>query len=107
MQAAKDWFDSVQNDKVKVYMELYNTLLQIGKPHIKGLEKADSNAVLDSIANKSGQFISKVDKCMVCVSKEEETIAKKPVAVSPEAKKSISEYYKAAQDLCQSQTVFM
>ena len=62
MQAAKDWFDSIQNDKVKAYMELYDTLLQIGKPLIKGLEQADGNAVLDSIADKSGQFISKVDK---------------------------------------------
>ena len=62
MQAAKDWFDNIQNDKVKAYMELYDTLLQIGKPLIKGLEQADGNAVLDSIADKSGQFISKVDK---------------------------------------------
>ena len=62
MQAAKDWFDNIQNDKVKAYMELYDTLLQIGKPFIKGLEQADGNAVLDSIADKSGQFISKVDK---------------------------------------------
>ena len=32
---------------------------------------------------------------------------KKPVVVNPNAKKAISDYYKAAQDLCQSQTVFM
>ena len=30
IQAAQDWFDSIQNDKVKAYMELYDTLLQIG-----------------------------------------------------------------------------
>ena len=107
MQAAKDWFDSIQVDKVKAYMELYDTLLQFGKCHIKGLEKADGNAVLDSIADKSGQFISEVDRCTVYVSKEEEKIAKKPVVVNPNAKKAISEYYKAAQDLCQSQAIFM
>ena len=107
MQAAQDWFDSIQNDQVEAYKEIYNTLLQIGKPHIKGLEKADGNAVLASIADKSGQFISEVDKYTVYVSKEEETIAKNPVVVSPEARKSISEYYKAAQDLCQSQVIFM
>ena len=44
---------------------------------------------------------------MVYVSKEDETIQKKPVAVSQEAKKSISEYYKAAQDLCDVQSTFM
>ena len=107
MQAAKDWFDSTQNDKVEAYTELYDTLLQIGKPLIKGLEKADGNTVLDSIADKSGQFISEVDKCTVYVSKEEETIMKKTVVVNPNAKKAISGYYKAAQDLCQSQTIFM
>ena len=37
---------------------------------------------------------------MVYVSKEDETITKKPVVVSQEARKCISEYYKAAQDLC-------
>ena len=92
---------------MKAYMELYDTLLQIGKPLIEGLEKADGNTVLDSIADKSGQFISEVDKYMVYVSKEDERITKKPVVVNPNAGKAISEYYKAAQDLCQSQTIFM
>ena len=107
MQAAQDWFDNVEEAKINAYMELYDTLLELGKPHIKGLDKADGNAVLASIADKSGQFISEVNKYTVYVSKEEETIAKKPVVVSLEARKSISEYYKAAQDLCQSQTIFM
>ena len=63
--------------------------------------------MLNSIADKSGQFISEVDKCTVYVSKKEETIMKKPVVVSQDARKSISEYYKAAQDLCQAQAIFM
>ena len=107
MQAAKDWFDSIQNYKVKAYMQLYKMLLQIGKPHIKGLEKADGNAVLNGIADKSGQFISEVDKCTVYISIEEEIITKKPVVVNPNATKSISEYYKAVQDFCQTQDNFM
>ena len=41
------------------------------------------------------------------VSKEDETIQKKPVTVSQDAKKSISEYYKAAKDLCDAQSIFM
>ena len=107
MQVAQNWFDNVQEAKVNVYMELYDTLLELGKPHIKGLDKADGIAVLASIADKSGQFISKVDKFTVYVSKEDETITKKPVVVSQDARKSISEYYKAAQNLCQSQAIFM
>ena len=107
MQVAQDWFNNVQEHKVEVYKKLYDTLLGLGKPYIKGLDKADGKAVLASIADKSGQFFSKVDKFTVYVSKEDLTIKKKPVVVSLEAKKSISEYYKAAQDLCKSQTVFM
>ena len=41
------------------------------------------------------------------VSKEDETITNKPVVVSQDARKSILEYYKAVQDLCQSQAIFM
>ena len=107
MQAAQDWFNNVQENKINVYMELYNTLLELGKPHIKGLDKADGTGVLASIADKSGQFLSEVDKSMLYVSKEDETITKKPVVVSQDTKKCISEYYKAAQDLKKSQAVFM
>ena len=107
MQAAQDWFDTIQESKINVYMELYDTLLGLGKPHIKDLDKADGTAVLASIADKSGQFVSEVDKFTMYVSKEDETIQMKPVVVSLEAKKSISEYYKAAQDLCNTQSTFM
>ena len=107
MQAAQDWFDTIQESKINVYMELYDTLLGLGKPHIKDLDKADGTAVLASIADKSGQFISEVDKFTMHVSKEDETIQKKPVVVSLEAKKFISEYYKAVQDLCNTQSTFM
>ena len=74
MQAAQDWFDNIQTNQLEAYKLLYDTLLEIGNPHIKGLEKADGNAVLASIADKSGQFLSEVDKCTVYVSKEDETI---------------------------------
>ena len=89
MQAAQDWFDNIQEAKINAYMELYDTLLELGK----GLDKADGNTVLARITDKSGQFISEVDKFMVYVSKEDETIMKKPVVVSQDARKSISEYY--------------
>ena len=80
-------------------MELYDTLLGLGKSHIKDLGKADGTVVLASIADKSGQFISEVDKFTVYVSKEDETIIKRtPATVSQDARNSILEYYKAAQD---------
>ena len=93
--------------KEEAYKELYDTLLELGKPHIKGLSSADGNAVFAIIADKSGQFLSEVDKFTVYVSKEDETIQKKPVVVGQEPKKSISEYYKVTQDLCTAQATFM
>ena len=54
MQAAKDWFDNIQKSKINVYMELYDTLLVIGRPHIKDLDNADGTTILTSIAGKSG-----------------------------------------------------
>ena len=107
MQAAQDWFDNVQTNQIEAYELLFNTLLDLGNPHIQGLEKADIDATLACIADKSGQFRSKVDQCTVYVSKEDDTIQKKPVAVSQEARKSISEYYQEAKDLCDAQSVFM
>ena len=107
MQAAQDWFDNIQKNQLEAYKLLYTTLLEIGNPHIKDFEKADRATVLASIADKSGQFLSKVDRCTVYISKEDETIQKKPVAVSQEAKKSIAEYYQAAQDLYDAQSTFM
>ena len=58
MQAAQDWFDNVQENKDSAYMELYDTLLELGKPHIKNLNKADGKAVLASIPDKSGKYFS-------------------------------------------------
>ena len=84
-QVNQDWFDNIQNDKVEAYKELYDTLLLIGKPLIKGSDSADGQAILDSILDKSGQFISKVDKCTIYISKDEEMIKKQPVAVNPNA----------------------
>ena len=43
----------------------------------------------------------------LCFQRRGDNNEKKPVVVNPDARKSISEYYKAAQDLCQSQAIFM
>ena len=53
MQAAQDWFDNIQTNQSEAYKLLFDTLLEIGNPHIKGLEKTDGKAVLACIADKS------------------------------------------------------
>ena len=74
MQAAQVWFDNVQTNQIEAYKLLFNTVLELGDPHIKGLKKADRDATLACIADKSGQFLSEVDQCTVYVSKKDETI---------------------------------
>ena len=105
-QAAKVWFDTVQASKEQVYITLYDTLLQIGNPHISKLSNSARKTVLDCIADKSGKYLSE-DDFAVYVAREDVEIKKKQVAVSNEAKAAIKEYYKAVQDLCEAQTAFM
>ena len=105
-QAAKIWFDTVQASKEQAYITLYDTLLQIGDPHIAKLGNSDRKTVLDCIADKSGNYLSK-DDFAVYVEREDVEIKRKQVVVSDEAKMTIREYYKAAHDLCEAQTAFM
>ena len=53
------------------------------------------------------QFTSESDKFTVYVSREEKLFEKKQCVLDTEARTSIKECYKAAQDLCQAQIVFM
>ena len=105
-QAAKVWFDTVQASKEQVYITLYDTLLEIGNPHISKLRNSHRKTVLDCITDKSGKYLSE-DDFAVYVAREDIEIKKKQVAVSNEAKVAIKEYYKVTQDLCKAQTAFM
>ena len=107
MQAAQDWLDNVQETQVNVYTELYDKLLELGLSHKKGLDQSDKDAVLATIADKTGQFTSDAEKIKVYVSREEKLFEKKQCVLDKKARTSIKEYYKAAQDLCQAKTVFM
>ena len=96
----------MQASKEQVYIILYDTLLQIGNPHIAKLSNSDRKTVLDCIADKSGKYLSE-DDFAVYVAREDVEIKRKQYAVSTEAKSAIKEYYKAAQDLYKAQTAFM
>ena len=60
-QAAKLWFDTVQESKEQAYITLYDTLLQISNPHINKLSDSYRKTVLYCIADKSGKYFSKND----------------------------------------------
>ena len=88
----------MQACKEKAYDTLYDTLLQIGNPHITKFSNSDKKTVLDCIADKSGKFLSK-DNFAVYGGREDITITKKQYTVSAEAKVAIKDYYKKAQEL--------
>ena len=75
-QAAKVWFDTVQNSKEQAYITLYDTLLQIGNPHISKHNNSDRKTVLDCIADKSGKYLSE-DDFAVYVAREDIEIKKR------------------------------
>ena len=89
-----------------MYITLYDNLLQIGDPNIPKFSNSDRKTVLDCIADKSGKYLSE-DDFAVYVATEDVEIKKKQFAASAEAKASIKEYYKSAQELCEVQTAFM
>ena len=89
-----------------MYITLFDTLLQIGNPHINKLSESDSKTVLDCIADKSGKYLSE-DDFPVYVAREDIKMEKKKFAVSAETKTAIKEYYKSVQELCEAQTAFM
>ena len=69
---------------------LFDSLLQIGAPHIPKFSDTDRKTVLDYIGDKSGKYLGE-DDFAVYVSREDVTIARKQYAVSSE-------------DLCEAQT---
>ena len=66
----------VQNSKEQAYKMLFDSLLQIGDPHIAKFQDADRKVVLDCIADKSGKYLGE-DDFAVYVSREDVTVARK------------------------------
>ena len=89
-----------------MYITLYDKLIQIGNQHITKLSDSDRQTVLNSIADKSGKYLSE-DEFVVYVSKENTGFEKKKYKVGNEAKAAIKQYYQSVQELCEAQTAFM
>ena len=73
--AGKVWLDTVVNGKEQAYITLYDTLQQLGNPHIDNLDQANREQVFNCIRDRTGRFLSE-DKFIVYVEREEEK--KKP-----------------------------
>ena len=75
-----------------MYITLCDRLIQIGDQYITKLSDSDRQTVLNSIADKSGKYLSE-DEFAVYVSKEDTGFEKKKYKVGNEAKAAITQYY--------------
>ena len=102
--AGKAWLDTVVEEKEQAYITLYDTLQQLGDPHIDNLDQANREQVFNCIRDRTGRFLSE-DKFVVYVEREEEK--KKPkYKLTGDAKKALRDYYDAVHTLCKAQENF-
>ena len=102
--ASKVWLDAVVNEKEQAYITLYDTLQQLGDPHIDNLDQANREQVFNCIRDRTGRFLNE-DKFVVCVEREEEK--KKPkYKFTGDTKEALKDYYNMVHTLCKAQENF-
>ena len=103
-QAGKVWLDTVVDQEEQAYITLFDTLQQLGNPHIDNLTDANREQVFKWIRDRTGRFLSK-DEFTLYVEQEEEK--KKPKdKLTGDAKEALKEYYDVVHMLCKAQTNF-
>ena len=98
-QAGKVWLDTVLANKEQAYDTLFDTLLQLGDPHIEKFSNADKQTVLKCIKDRTGRFLSE-DEFAVYVEKEDVDIKKPQIKLKSDAKEALKDYYDAVHTLC-------
>ena len=88
----------------QAYTKLFDTLQQLGDPHIDNFEDADRERVFKCISNRTGRFLSE-DACVTYVEQEEE-IEKPRYRFTDEAAEALQDYYDVIHTLCEAQTNF-
>ena len=102
--AGKVWLDTVVNGKEQAYITLYDTLQQLGDPHIDNLDQGNREQVFNCIRDRTGRFLSE-DEFVVYVEREEER--KKPkYKFTGDTKEALKDYYDAVHTLCEAQENF-
>ena len=70
-QAGKLWLDTVVENKEQAYNTLFDTLQQLGNPHIDYFDQANREQVFKCIRDRTGRFLSK-DNFTIYVEQEDE-----------------------------------
>ena len=103
-QAGKVWLDTVLDQKEQAYITLFNTLQQLGDPHIDNLTDANREQVFKCIRNRTGRFLSK-DNFATHI--EQEEVGKPPqYRFIGKAKEALKDYYDVVHTLSQAQANF-
>ena len=88
----------------QAYIKLFDTLQQLGDPHIDNLADADRKQVFKCIRDRTGRFLSK-DRCVTYIEQEEE-VQKPRYRLTDEAAEALKDYYDTVHTLCEAQTNF-
>ena len=88
--------------KEEAYTTLFNTLQQLGDPHIDNLTDANREQVFKCIRDRTGRFLSE-DEFTLYVEQEEEK--KKPkYKLTGNAREALRDYNDVVHALCKAQT---
>ena len=103
-QAGKLWLDTVVESKEQAYNMLFNTLQQLGNPHIDYFDQANRQQVFKCIRDRTGRFLSK-DDFTIYVEQEDEP-EKPRYNLQGDAKVALRDYYNAVHTLFEAQKNF-
>ena len=93
------------DQKEQAYITLFDTLQQLGDPHIDNLTNADRQQDFKCIRHRTGKFLSK-DRFAMYVEQEEEE-EKPKYRLTGDAKEALKDYYDVVHMLCKAQTNFV
>ena len=92
------------DQKEQAYITLFNTLQQLGNPHIDNFTDANREQVFKCIRDRTGRFLSK-DNFVIYIEKED--VGKPPqYRFTGKAKEALKDYYDVVHTLSQAQANF-
>ena len=103
-EAGKLWLDTVVENKEQAYIMLFDTLQQLGDPHIDNFDQADRKQVFNCIRDRTGRFLSK-DAFALYVEQEDE-LEKPRYNFKGDAKEALRDYDDVVHTLFKAQKNF-
>ena len=91
-------------NKEQAYITLFDTLQQLGSPHIDNFDQANRKQVFNCIRDRTGRFLSE-DEFALYVEQEEEQ-EKPRYNLKGDTKEALRDYYDMVHTLCEAQKNF-